>query len=76
MSDYLTVSEAAQKLKVSESYLNKLRVVGGSPPYLRFGRTIRYRPADLDAWAAERVAGSTSEYLALGAAAQVSAQDR
>ena len=62
MSELLTVSEAAQRLKVSESYLNKLRCKGGSPRYLRLGRSIRYRADDLDAWAERGAAESTSQY--------------
>jgi excisionase family DNA binding protein len=62
VSELLTVSEAAQRLKVSVSYLNKLRVFGGSARYLRLGRSIRYRPEDLDAWAQSKAANSTSEY--------------
>jgi len=63
MSELLTVSDAAQRLKVSESFLNKLRVTGGSPRFLRLGRSIRYRPEDLDAWAEAGAASATSDYL-------------
>jgi excisionase family DNA binding protein len=62
LSDLLTVSDAAQRLKVSESFLNKLRSQGGSPKYLRIGRAVRYRAEDLDAWAETRSASQTSEY--------------
>ncbi len=59
----LTTPEAASYLRVSKSYLDKLRVYGGGPKFLRFGkRKILYRKSDLDLWAAERRFGSTSEY--------------
>ncbi len=60
---FLTPKEAAAYLRVSKSYLDKLRCKGGGPVYLRFGaHKILYRKADLDLWAIERRFGSTSEY--------------
>ena len=62
----LTPAEAAAYLRSSKSYLNKLRVYGGGPRFLRLGkRKILYRKPDLDVWAARRSFGSTSEYRAL-----------
>jgi excisionase family DNA binding protein len=60
-SDLLTVSEAAQWLKVSEAYLNKLRMYGGSPKFVRLGRSIRYRIKDLDTWVSTKVADADLE---------------
>lgn len=59
---FLTTNEAASYLRVSKSYLDKLRVYGGSPRFLRFGRKILYRQSELNLWAEERCFGSTSEY--------------
>lgn len=58
----LTTDEAAQRLGVSSSLLEKLRVYSPekSPPFIRIGRAIRYRPGDLDAWAASRTEGERS----------------
>lgn len=50
-SELLTTSEAARWAKVSESFLNKARLTGSGPRFVRLGRAIRYRQADLDAWA-------------------------
>ena len=63
-SELLTVSEAARRLKLSESQLNRLRCRGGSgsPRFHRLGRAIRYRAEDLDAWLESCAAGSTSEH--------------
>lgn len=59
----LTPSEAAAYLRCSKSYLDKLRVYGGGPKFLRLGkRKILYRQSELDLWTAERSFGSTSEY--------------
>jgi len=59
----LTTPEAAAYLRGSKSYLDKLRVYGGGPKFLRFGkRKVLYRKSDLDAWAGQHRFGSTSEY--------------
>jgi excisionase family DNA binding protein len=60
---WLTTIEAAKYLKVSKSFLDKLRVYGGGPLFVRLGpRKILYRQGDLDAWMAARVFNSTSQY--------------
>ena len=61
-SELFTVSEAARWAKVSDSFLNKARLTGDGPKFVRLGRSIRYRLEDLEAWVASRAAGSTSEY--------------
>jgi len=60
--EFLTSKQAAAYLRVSKSYLDKLRVYGGGPRFLRFGRKILYRRSELNLWAEERCFGSTSEY--------------
>jgi excisionase family DNA binding protein len=60
---FFTTPEAAAYLRASQSYLNKLRVYGGGPTFLRFGkRKVLYRKSDLDLWATKHRFGSTSEY--------------
>jgi excisionase family DNA binding protein len=56
----LTQSEAARQLRLSERTLERLRVSGGGPVYVKAGRSVRYREADLEAWIAARVVSSTS----------------
>jgi excisionase family DNA binding protein len=46
----LTIKEAAQYLRLAYSTLNRLRVKGGGPRYMRLGGKILYDLADLDAW--------------------------
>ncbi|RVU07011.1 DNA-binding protein [Novosphingobium umbonatum] len=59
----MKTSEAAAFLGVSQSTLEKLRLSGNGPRYLRIaGRSIRYRVADLDAWAEAGACQSTSQY--------------
>lgn len=45
------VQQAADYLGVSKSFLDKARIYGGGPQYMRFGRSIVYSTADLDKWA-------------------------
>jgi excisionase family DNA binding protein len=62
--EFLTPKQAAAFLRVSKSYLDKLRVYGGGPRFLRFGRKILYRRSELNLWAEQRCFSSTSEYTA------------
>jgi hypothetical protein len=43
----LTTEEAAQELKVSESFLAKERMKGTGPTYVKLGRAVRYRRSGL-----------------------------
>lgn len=58
--DLLTVEEAAERLKLSASALNKWRVLGVGPAFVKLGRRVRYRVADLDDWVAGARRQSTS----------------
>jgi excisionase family DNA binding protein len=57
----LTQREAARLLKLSERTLERLRVTGTGPSYIKAGRSVRYREADLEAWVINRVVSSTSQ---------------
>jgi excisionase family DNA binding protein len=57
----LTQSEAAQMLRISVRTLERLRVSGGGPTYIKTGRLVRYRQSDLDKWISDRERHSTSE---------------
>jgi excisionase family DNA binding protein len=59
----LTQKESAALLRLSERTLERLRLQGGGPVYVKAGRLVRYREADLEAWIAARVVGSTSEIM-------------
>ena len=62
MSKLLTVRQAAERLEVSESYLNQRRSSGGGPPFCKIGRSVRYREEDLDEYVSRLAFRSTSEY--------------
>jgi excisionase family DNA binding protein len=57
----LDSAAASRHLGVSKSTLEKLRVYGGGPKFLKLGRLVRYRIEDLEQWLAERVVTSTSD---------------
>ena len=57
----LRTPAAADYLGYSESTLEKKRLTGDGPPFIRLGRIIVYDTRDLDAWLATRRARSTSE---------------
>ena len=48
--ELLTTGQAAHRLAVSVSYLNKLRLTEGGPPFVKLGARVVYDPADLAAW--------------------------
>lgn len=62
---------AAAYLDLSPSLLNKLRLTGGGPVFVRLaGRAIRYRQSDLDEWVAASAMASTSQEPGDAGAAQ------
>jgi excisionase family DNA binding protein len=58
---FLTRQQAAEFLNVKKSTLEAWAVRGGGPVYVRMGRAVRYRPADLLAWTESRLTRNTSE---------------
>jgi predicted DNA-binding transcriptional regulator AlpA len=58
----LRTTEAASYLGIGKSTLEKLRLTGLGPIYIKAGpRVVVYDIADLDAWLAARRRASTSE---------------
>ena len=63
MTKHLTQREAAERLGMSERYLESQRHKGDGPPFIRISaRAIRYRVDDLEAWSDARRHNSTAEY--------------
>jgi excisionase family DNA binding protein len=58
----LKVTEAANHLGLSASTLNKWRMSGQGPKFVKLGRAVCYRASDLDAWLESSCRSSTSEY--------------
>ncbi|MEK4034910.1 helix-turn-helix domain-containing protein [Methylocystis sp. IM3] len=57
----LTEKEAAEFLSVTDRVLQAWRVRGGGPAFVKLGRCVRYRVADLEAFIAAGVRRHTSE---------------
>lgn len=47
-----STKDAAAKIGKSESWLNKSRMTGTGPVYLKLGGSVRYALPDLEAWLA------------------------
>lgn len=61
-SRYTNTRGAAEHLACSTSYLEKCRVTGGGPRFLKIGKSVRYKIEELDEFATAREHASTSEY--------------
>jgi predicted DNA-binding transcriptional regulator AlpA len=46
--------------------LQKDRLCGNGPPFIKIGRLVRYRPSAVQAWLDERIRQSTSEGAHVG----------
>ena len=64
-SSRIPVTGAADFCGCSSSLLNKLRVAGGGPRFIKLGRKVVYDTADLSAWLETRRRSSTSASLTL-----------
>jgi excisionase family DNA binding protein len=60
-SDIMRPQEAAKYLTLSVQRLAKLRLEGGGPTFIKAGRSVLYRRADLDLWLRSRTRNSTSD---------------
>jgi len=59
--DLLTAKQAADELKVSESFLAKARMRGTGPAFIQLGRAVRYSRSALEAYKASQTRTSTSQ---------------
>jgi predicted DNA-binding transcriptional regulator AlpA len=57
----LNQREAAEFLRLSERTLERFRLTGDGPPYVKAGRRVVYRREDLDRWIEDHVRNNTSE---------------
>ena len=65
MESLLNETLAAKFLGLSTRTLQKWRVEGSGPAFVRISRrAIRYRPSDLQEWVEGNICNSTSEYNA------------
>lgn len=61
-TDKLDTEAAARYCGCGKSTLEKLRLTGKGPVYLKPSRAVVYQVSDLDAWLKARKFSSTSEY--------------
>lgn len=55
----IKVKQAAERVGLSVSMMNKFRCLGGGPAFYKLGASVFYREDDIDAWLAERRRTST-----------------
>jgi predicted DNA-binding transcriptional regulator AlpA len=61
LKELSTVEELANRLRMSTSALNKWRLLGIGPKYIKTGRLVRYRSSDVTQWMDEQARASTSD---------------
>lgn len=61
-NSYLIQREAAETLRLSDRTLERMRLDGTGPKFMKAGRRVLYRYSDLEAWLQERTYQSTSEF--------------
>jgi predicted DNA-binding transcriptional regulator AlpA len=57
----LTQRQAAILLCLSERTLERMRLQGNGPSYVKANRSVRYRECDIEAWVSARIVSSTSQ---------------
>lgn len=57
----LSTASAAQAIGLSKSFLNKARLSGGGPRFVKIGTRVTYDPIDLSNWIESRKRVSTSD---------------
>jgi hypothetical protein len=63
--DTLNVIQAATYTSLSKSSLDKLRVYGGGPLYIKVGARVIYDRLDLDTWLVGKKVANTSQQVAV-----------
>jgi Helix-turn-helix domain len=66
METLLTQREASSVLRCSERTLERLRLTGRGPQYVKTIRRVLYRESDLESWLAARLTTSTSQHAING----------
>ena len=60
-NDLFTTMEAAAYLRLSHRTLERYRVTGEDPTFLKLGRKVFYQRAELDTWVRNGIRRSTSD---------------
>jgi predicted site-specific integrase-resolvase len=57
---FLTPDQVAERYQISPDSLKEWRYKGRGPKYVRIGKRVRYREADLERWEREQEAASSA----------------
>ncbi|QIG92439.1 helix-turn-helix transcriptional regulator [Bradyrhizobium sp. 6(2017)] len=57
----LNVKQAAEYTGLSKSSLDKLRIYGGGPIFIKLGARVVYDSTDIDSWLASKKVANTSQ---------------
>ncbi len=60
-TEFWRPEEAAKVLRTSIRSLERRRVEGTGPKFVKLGRRVLYRPEDVEAWACDHAYASTAE---------------
>ena len=60
--EFVSAKQAARILDVHPNTLCKWRISGGGPPFVKVGSRVRYRTAEIAAWADEHTYRNTAQY--------------
>lgn len=66
--EVLTTVEAARYVRLSKPTLERFRLTGEGPLYVKLGGAVRYQRAELDKWLESRQVASTSAASEISAA--------
>jgi len=68
MRSLLTTPQLADRWGTSERHVERMRVAGTGPKFMRLGKdkAVRYPPEEVEAWEAAQLVSSTSEEVAAG----------
>lgn len=58
---FLTEGDLAKRHQRSVKSVQHQRITGGGVPFIKFGRSVRYRLADVEAWEEAHLRVSTSD---------------
>ena len=61
LTKMMRVEDVASFTGLSTSYLNKLRVTGFGPPFMKIGRAVLYKQKDVEDWLEKSRRQSTSD---------------
>lgn len=60
LTEVMNTAEAASYVRLGKTTLERFRISGDGPAYIKLGGAVRYRKIDLDTWLGSRITHSTS----------------